>query len=446
MKTPSDIKERLRTIIHGSDFNVFPGLKAEDFHYWSATFRADPENVPSSVHIPVDKRTAVITMPGPYSKTCDTFRPRAAAQRTAARTGLGSHTFVDDSHRAACRDRLIRQHVAQHRPTGVVNGLRHSRLRQFGRADISDVNFCVVTNDARRRNMQEMLALIGDLRRQRASANLLSTLLEQCVLRLALAIECRRLDSFSVRENSERLQAEVDADRCAFALVRLRQFDLDIHIPAPARIGRELPRLRLAVLRDRPRLPQAIGAAENSKPARVEFRRAFEVRERNEIEVALEASEARRLGEAGVARIGELAADGINRIGMQPQFLGDATAEIGEVKGARALDVPAGFPARGGFAVDLAEIIPDEIHSPRLPSQGVASSGRGVFDAKAVGDNQGVGRLSVVADRRSRTRGSLARSAGSPFVSSRSRKCKAALARPAIPPRPEGRGFSRRIR
>ena len=80
-----------------------------------------------------------------------------------------------------------------------------------------------------------------------------------------------------------------------------------------------------------------------------------------------------------------------------------------------------------------------------LPEQGFLFGARGELEAETAEDYQGAGRYSVSAERRSRTRGALARSAGSPFVSSRSRKIKAALTRHAIPPRHECRGFSRVI-
>jgi len=52
----------------------------------SETATSDRENVDGGVDVAVVIRTAYLTRPFSYSKTCDTFRPRA---RLAARTGLG---------------------------------------------------------------------------------------------------------------------------------------------------------------------------------------------------------------------------------------------------------------------------------------------------------------------------------------------------------------------
>jgi hypothetical protein len=81
-----------------------------------------------------------------------------------------------------------------------------------------------------------------------------------------------------------------------------------------------------------------------------------------------------------------------------------------------------------------------------LTPQGVAGAAGCVFDAVAMRDYQGAGRSSVDADTRSRARGALTRFAGSLFVLHPRGNGNKALARPAIPPRPEGRGFSRRTR
>jgi hypothetical protein len=98
------------------------------------------------------------------------------------------------------------------------------------------------------------------------------------------------------------------------------------------------------------------------------------------------------------------------------------------------------------FALVEGGIVDRAANARELPEQGFLFGARGELEAETAEDYQEAGRISASTDLRSRTRGALARSAGSPFVSSRSRKCKAALTRPAIPPRHECRGFSRRAR
>ena len=115
--------------------------------------------------------------------------------------------------------------------------------------------------------------------------------------------------------------------------------------------------------------------------------------------------------------------------------------DIIEVLSGLALELPPEM-----LALIECRIVDRAADARELPEQGFLFGTRGELEAETAEDYQGAGRYSVSAERRSRTRGALARSAGSPFVSSRSRKIKAALTRPAIPPRHECRGFSRRIR
>lgn len=334
----------------------------------------------------------------------------------------------------AKRHRFVRQEVAQRRPTSIVNGLRHSRLCQFGWADVSDVNFGVVVRNLRRGNMQEMFALVGDFRRQRAGADLLAALLKKGELGLALTIEGWRHDRRPGRENSERLQPEVYANGSAFALLRFRRFDLDIHIPASTRIGREFPGLRFSILRDRARLPDPIGSSEDGQPARIELCRPLEVRERDEIKIALEVPESRRLGKTGATGVRELSADSIDCIGMQAKFFGGAATKFLQIECRWSLDAAACLPSGMCVAINLAAVIPNEINGSRLSPQGIAGAVGCVFDAKSEGEYQEAGRLSVSADLRSRTRRSLARAAGSPFVPPDLGNSKAELTRPAIHP------------
>jgi hypothetical protein len=61
-------------------------LRGKGVNSSSETATSGRENVNGGVDVTVVIRTAYVTGPFSYSKTCDTFRPRA---RLAARTGLG---------------------------------------------------------------------------------------------------------------------------------------------------------------------------------------------------------------------------------------------------------------------------------------------------------------------------------------------------------------------
>jgi hypothetical protein len=87
------------------------------------------------------------------------------------RARLGTVPLGNHSHHAACRNRLVRQHVADHRSAGVVDGFRHPGLRQLLRARVSDVDFLVTPRETVRHRAKKMPTRIGDLRHQRSSAD-----------------------------------------------------------------------------------------------------------------------------------------------------------------------------------------------------------------------------------------------------------------------------------
>jgi hypothetical protein len=316
-----------------------------------------------------------------YSKPANTFRFCAATQRAAVRASLGSPTFGHDFAYAAKRNRFIRQHVAEHGPTSIANGFRHFRLRQSGRAHVSNVNFRMLTNDIRRGHVEEMFALVSDFRRQGTGTSLLSARLKLCQVPFSGAVEAGRGDLFAGRKCSEVFQSKINPDSIADARRNLRQLDLNVDVPSAARITGKLPRLGLTSIRDWARQPQSIGSAKHGQISAIKFRRTLEIGERHEIKIALVGPEPRRFRKACVPRIGKLAANRVDRVGVQSQFSCDAAAEIGEIEGVWALDGASRLPSRVCLAVDLTAIIPDEINRTGLRSEGVSRSVRTVLDA-----------------------------------------------------------------
>ena len=352
----------------------------------------------------------------PYSKTANTFRFCDAAQRAAARAGLGSPTFRDDFATPAKRNRFVGKLSAERRPRCIRDGLSHRRRHQFLGVHISDVNLREPTSNLRRRNVQEMSALVGYLNGQSASAGLLASLLKYRQPALIGAVVPLRGDLLAGRESGKVFQAKVDAYSVARALIGFRQLDLNIDVPAASRVGRKLPRLRLAAFGHRTRLPQAIGTAKYGQPAIIELRRSREIAEWDEIEALLVGAESRCLRKTSVARVGEFATDGVDGVRMDAKFFRHPPAEICEVKGRRPASNATRFPSRRCLTVDLTTIVPDKVHGPRLSPKGIARSAGCVFDAISEGEYQKAGLRSVAAEPRSRTHSTLLRRVGSSFL------------------------------
>jgi hypothetical protein len=68
--------------------------------------------IPSRIDVPVMGLAAVRANPVSYSKRAHTFRT-TVGNTPAARAHLGTVPFGYDAHHTACRNRLVRQHVAE---------------------------------------------------------------------------------------------------------------------------------------------------------------------------------------------------------------------------------------------------------------------------------------------------------------------------------------------
>ena len=180
------------------------------------------------------------TGPVSYSKRAHTFRT-TDGDRPAARARLGSPTFGNDFTFAAKPNGFVRQHVAERRPARIRHGFRHVGLHQLFGVHVSNENLRKATSDVRRRDVQEMLAPVGDLRRQGAGANRLATLLKQREVSFLGAVVPLRGDLLPGRKRRKVFEPKVNADSFAFAFVGLGQFDLNVDVPAPARVRRKLP-------------------------------------------------------------------------------------------------------------------------------------------------------------------------------------------------------------
>jgi hypothetical protein len=101
------------------------------------------------------QRPAFITSPLPHLKRTRPFRA-AGGNALTNRARLGTLPLGNDAHHTACRYRLARRHVAEHRPAGVVHAFRHPCLCQLLRAHICDVDLPVMPHETVRHHAEEM--------------------------------------------------------------------------------------------------------------------------------------------------------------------------------------------------------------------------------------------------------------------------------------------------
>ena len=101
--------------------------------------------------------------PAPYSKACDTFRPRIG-QGAAIRTGLGGIALVHFFKPRAMLNSLVRQLSSEGRPSRIQNGLRHSSFSESGSIHIAYRDVVKLTHDAGAELVVKIIAAIRNLR------------------------------------------------------------------------------------------------------------------------------------------------------------------------------------------------------------------------------------------------------------------------------------------
>jgi hypothetical protein len=328
--------------------------------------------------------SAVRTNPVPHSKRADTFRA-AVGNAPAARTRLGSPSLRNNLHFAACRNRLVRQHMAKRSPACVKHGLGHSCFLEAGRANVSDVNFRMITNNAVRSHMKKMFALIGYFSRQGARTIALVSPLKNSQFVLALSVEGWCLNLLPGGESHQRFQSEIYADGRALAGVRFNNLDLDIEVPATSRVCAELTSLGRCICGDRARKPQVVFLAENGQSVATNFNGPFEVAKRDEIKVSLYRSKAWCLREDGVSGINELTTHSVDRVGMQAKVFGRPSAQERKIEISRASNFTTGDPSVSRLSIHFATIIPNEIDCSRLRSKRSARRRLSISDPISIG-------------------------------------------------------------
>ena len=373
-----------------SQLNIFPALRGGDFPQGSVMFDTETKDINCRVDIPVMGCLAVIARPSSLRQTCDTFRPRRRKASTR-RTGLGSIGFIDDAEPSPVRNRFVTKELSEHRPASVGYRLRHSGFLQGRRTDVADDNVPVPPGDLGTLDVEKMPTLPADLGLQASRPPLLAAPLMQREFFLGRAVKLRRLDLGPVAQGGERLEAEINTDCWAILRTDIGQFDLNVDKPAPLAVAGKVPGLWNSVLRDWPRQPQTVGSAQEAQRVTVQSGRPLEVAERNPIEIAFEGTETRRPGKSLMPRIGKLGADRVHRVGMDTQFLGGTTAETSEIKAGRTLNLHAGAIPPRSLAVDLTEIVPDEVDRSRLSAKRPAGSPIPVLDAIAVVEDHSFG-------------------------------------------------------
>jgi putative transposase len=306
----------------------------------------------------------------PYSKRAHTFRT-AVGDFPAARARSGSPSFVGLNVNSPVPAGFVAELRTQHSPARIQDGLRHLGFREFGGADIADDNQGVFADKPRRRLVKLVFARVGDLGVDRTDAALVSGPLRNAKRGLVLAIVSKRRDGLAIAQRGERLEPEIDANAPVAGRQIVRDLALEDDEPSSARIlGKAAG---LDALGKVSRFPEPEPALEVSHLRAIDLHRARDKRHPAEGALGAEAGAEARTLALGVTRRGELAADGLNGIGVQAEQRAASGAELDQVEGAGPLSDATSFPAGFGLALGGDAEVPNLIGRIGVPGKVFAS-------------------------------------------------------------------------
>lgn len=315
------------------------------------------QDVASRVHVPIVGRPAVIARPSPYSKLCDTFRPRRR-QGAARRTDLGCKSFVNFLERSAERNRFIAEHVTEGRPTRIKNGLRHVGLGESGRVHVSHGDVIKLPNDAGREFVQMVTASVGDASVTLCRLPSLSSTLSIGELLCHpgdVTGVCYRL---TIGQHGQAFQAQVNANTgCDWPSRLLEHVNDDVQEPVATRILREVSSVpNLCSLRQWAGIKDAKHKLSNAIPAGVAMNVA--PLDRNPAERTLAAPSQKR-SPMLATRGGVLVANRVDRRGEKAKHLTGTGRQVGQIKAGRPFLVPL-----QSLTLNIVAVVPDEVHGP----------------------------------------------------------------------------------
>lgn len=300
----------------------------------------------------------------PHSKTCDTFR---ASDASAVGTGLGSPSFVGFNISRSVPAGFIAELIAQHRPTRVQNGLRHSGFHELGRADIADDDQFFLTSKLRAPLMQVMLSGVRDFGVDRADALLVPSALSNSKCRFIAPIMLERGNNSAIRTCGDGLEPEVNADGASAGWKFVFDFALEANVPATSGILDEASCFQFPF--DLAGFPEVEFTPEIDDVWAIKLDGSGNKRHPTEGAFCSAAPAPAKVSALGISASCIFSADGLHSIGVQPEFSSGAGAQFDQIESGWP---PYGLPGASsalGFALGLVAIIPDEIDSASMPDQ-----------------------------------------------------------------------------
>ena len=318
------------------------------------------QDIFSGIHITIMHTSTLRTNPIPYSKACDTFRPRIW-QSAAIRTGLGCIALADFLKPCAMPNGLVREFVSKSRPSSIKHRLGHSGLGQACGIHVTYRDVIKLTHDAGAELVVKIIAAIRYLSVYRTHLAFLARPLRDSKSLFSSPVDALRLNLFARGQGGEVFQAQVNADTFD-GLARIGRNGIDFNDDVQKPVAPAVARKARAILD----FPVWQGAAvENAegvsgKAKGIALPLEFAALERHPSERLL--APVAQVGPSLLAsRLGVLLTHGVDRARVQAKLFAAASGQFVQVKPG----MPAPAKAQGVFLPVITEV-PDEIAGPTL--------------------------------------------------------------------------------
>jgi hypothetical protein len=345
---------------------LFSVCQTRHFPSGRLTLQPDAENVQRRVDVAIVRRSAVRTLPAPYSKRAHAFRA-AHGNGPASRARLGTVSLVGFDVPRLPSGSFVAQHVSEARPARIVHGLGKPCSTQAGGVHIADDDQRVIGSNPRRLLMKMVPARIGDLRRYGADTLAVLGALGRSERDFVLPEYPRCRNLLAVAERGKVFQPDVNPDCASAPLEVVSNFGHECDVPAPSGVLNERSDLEQAL--NVSGLPKAIAALPISHSAALKLNGAL--REGYPAKRPVAGAKARATA-VSLPACHELANDRVHRVGMQVEQFARAGGQHRKIEVAGPACRSASSMAALRFLLGSDAEVPNLIARPRVTNERLA--------------------------------------------------------------------------
>jgi len=269
--------------------------------------------------------------PIPYSKACDTFRPRIG-QSAAIRAGLGCIALVHFFKPCAMLNSLVRKLTSEGRPSSIKNRLRHGGLGESGGVHIAYRNVIKLTHDAGAELVVKVVSSIRNLSVYRRNTFLFVGALCNSQSIFGTPVNAPRFNFFTRGQCCEVFQSKVNSnatDGLTNACSNGININHDIQKPVPLAVSGKIGAILNLSSRQVTTVEHAKGFSGKTKG--ITLSRQISTLERHPSQRFL-AAIAQIWALLLSARLGVLFAKGVDRSRVQSKLFTTACGELIKVK------------------------------------------------------------------------------------------------------------------